>query len=258
MAIPPQNPQGKRLTINRDLTEDETVWHFRSAWNVAALNCLGEPYGPIVEGYRSYVLDNERTLKRINDRVEQEYRRRERSRREALLAREEHQTRVYNFFALPSVRADFCRVVLDISNRLLAAPPEDPAAFALDNFDNLEVPFDRFFTAYEAYQRDSAAWDTKYGALYGPSQPGWVAVQEAKANGAPIPSVDDADPTDTLLAPTPVAGTVVDAETGAELPVIPVQEGIYSQPVVEPLPSNEGDEDDQGDAEQEPASPPSD
>ncbi len=241
MQIPPRNAQGQRLTINRELNDDEKVWHFRSAWNVAALNCLGDPYGPILEGYRAYVIDNSTVLRRVNDRVEQDYRKRERSRRAALLAREEHMTRVYNFFALPSARADFCRAVLDIANRLLAAPPEDAEAFALGNFDQLERPFDAFFSAYEAYQRNSAEWDARYGARYGPSQPGWVAVQKAKAEGVAIPSAEDDDPTDTLLAPTQGVRSVTDAETGAQVPVVPVTEGVYSQPISEPLPSDEGE-----------------
>ena len=239
MQIPPLNAAGKRMTINRGLSEDERVWHFRSAWNVAALNCLGDPYGPIVEGYRNYIVDNQRILKRVNDRVEQEYRSRERSRRAALLAREEHMTRVYNFFALPSARGEFCRLILDIALEAQANPPEDPIAFALGNFDRLEVPFDRFFLAYEGYQRNSADWDARYGELYGASQPGWVAVQQARANGQPVPSAEDDDPGDTLSTPTAVAGTVTDAETGAEVPIIPVEEGFVSQPVTEPLPNDD-------------------
>lgn len=225
------------MTINRDLSEDERAWHFRSAWNVAALNCLGEQYGPIVDGYRSYIVDNARTLKRLNDRVEQDYRRRERSRRAALLAREEHMTRVYNFFSLPSARGEFCRTVLTIALEARDAPPTDPVAFALANFDRLEVPFDRFFSAYEGYQRASAEWDARYGDLYGPSQPGWVAVQTARANGETIPSVEDSDPGDTLSTPAAVTQTVTDSETGALVPVVPVTQGVVSQPVVEPLPS---------------------
>jgi hypothetical protein len=240
MAIPPKNAAGKRMTINRGLSKDEQVWHFRSAWNVAALNCLGERYRPILEGYRSYILDNERALKGVNDRVEREYRRREKSRRAALLAREEHMTKVYNFFALPSARAGFCSAMLDISNRLLAAPPSDPSAFALANWDNVEGAFDTFFSDYETYQRSSAEWDAKWGDLYGPSQPGWVAVQEARANGVEVPSAEDNDPTDTLANPADLAGTITDPETGAKVPVIPVDERTVSQPITEPLPTGGG------------------
>jgi hypothetical protein len=234
MDIPPFNAAGQRETVNRNLSQDETVWHFRSAWNVAALNCLGEPFQPIVDGYRAYITDHSRELKRINDRIEETYRRSAGGRREGMLAREDVSTRVYNFFALPSARADFCRVMLDIASTSLAAPPEDPVTFALANFDRLEVPFDTFFTQYEAYQRASAQWDAKYGDLFGPSQPGWVAVQQARAEGIEVPSVDS-NPAATLSRPSEVAGEVKDAETGASVPVIPVEDGVISQPVSEPI-----------------------
>jgi hypothetical protein len=146
-------------------------------------------------------------------------------------------TRLYNFFALPSARADFCRVMLDIASTSLAAPPADPVTFALANFDRLEVPFDTFFTQYEAYQRASAQWDAKYGDLFGPSHPGWVAVQQARAEGIEVPSVDS-NPAATLSRPAEVAGEVKDAETGASVPVIPVEDGVISQPVSEPIANN--------------------
>ncbi|WP_300598204.1 hypothetical protein [Erythrobacter sp.] len=236
MQIPPKNALGQRMTVNRNLSQDERVWHFRSAWNVAALNCRDEVYRPILEGYRAYIVDNARTLRRLNDRVEEEYREREVSARDALLAREDHMTKVYNFFALPSARGDFCRVMLDISNRSLASPPEDPVDFALANFPLLEVPFDRFFMAYEGYQVAAAQWDERYGQYHGPSQPGWVAVQAARERDQTLPSVEDSDPSDTLVAPTEVAGTMIDPDTGAVVPVIPVIEGVVSQPLVQPIP----------------------
>ena len=183
------------------------MWHFRSAWNVGALNCLGDENGLIVDEYRNYIVNNARALKGVNDRVELEYRRSEESRRAALLAREEHMTRVYNFFSLPSARGEFCRTVLAIAVEARATPPSDPIAFALANFDRLEVPFDRFFNAYETYQRTSAEWDARYGALYGPSQPGWVAVQRARANGEKVPSVEESNPGDTLATPTPTTSS---------------------------------------------------
>lgn len=44
MTIPPVGLDGVRVTPNRGLSRDEQIWHFRSALNVAALNCQG-PYG---------------------------------------------------------------------------------------------------------------------------------------------------------------------------------------------------------------------
>ena len=177
-------------------------------------------------------------LRQVNDRVEAVYRRENGGRREGLKAREEHMTSVYNFFALPPARSGFCNTALDLSNRYLAAPV-DPIEFARSNFALMQQPFEDFFVAYEAYQRDSAAWDARYGAQYGPSQPGWVAVQEARARGVPIPTVTSA-PATTLAAPPVQTGLVADSETGAEVPVIPTETDFVSQPVVEPVPTDSG------------------
>jgi hypothetical protein len=111
----------------------------------------------------------------------------------------------------------------------------DPIAFALANFGQFEGPFETFFTEYEQYQRNSADWDERFGTLYGASQPGWVAVQEALADGRVLPRVGLSDPSAMLASPVAATGAVTDPETGAVVPVIPVQENIISQPVVEPF-----------------------
>jgi hypothetical protein len=231
MDIPPRGPDGRRITVNSNLTDDQLVWNLRSAWNVAALNCLAPEYQPILDGYRAFLAGNARKLTAVNDRIEKSYTSRFRVRRDAIVARDGYTTQVYNFFALPAARAGFCRAALDMANRSLTAPPTDPLAFAQANFDGLLVPFDQFFVEYEAYQQASAAWDAKWGALYGASQPGWVVVNEARLSGAPVPSVT------SLVSQAPGAQTVIDPQTGVAVPVIPVTEGVVSQPVVEPIAS---------------------
>lgn len=228
MTIPARGPDGRRITVNANLSDDQLVWNLRSAWNVAALNCLSPEYEPILDGYRAFLTGNARKLTQVNDRIEKSYATRFRVKRDAIVARDGYTTQVYNFFALPAARSGFCRAALDLSNRALAAPPTDPLAFAQANFDGLLVPFDQFFVEYEAYQRASAEWDAKWGALYGPSQPGWVVVNEARLSGAPVPSV-------TSLVGQTAKQTVIDPETGVAVPVIPVTEGVISQPVVEPI-----------------------
>ena len=170
----------------------------------------------------------------MNDRIEATYRREHRTRRKTIEAREGDMTAVYNFYALPPARANFCRSMLEMANRYLAAPPSDALAFALANFSSVEAPFDAFFSSYEDYERSSAEWDAKYGARYGASQPGWLAVQRARAEGR-IPRAN-------LVAPAAANGAVTDADTGAEIPVVPVNEGFVSQPVVEPIPTEPGTE----------------
>jgi len=222
MNLPARGPDGRRVTVNSNVSGDQLVWNLRSAWNVAALNCLAPEYQPILDGYRAFLTQNVKGLKAVNDRIEKSYTSRFRVKRDAIVARDGYTTQVYNFFAEPAARAGFCRAALDMSNRALAAPPTDPLAFAQANFDGLLMPFEQFFDEYEQYQRASAEWDAKWGTLYGASQPGWVAVQQHRAglvSGA---------------APGPTQ-TVIDPVTGLPVPVIPVTEGVTSQPVVQPI-----------------------
>jgi hypothetical protein len=229
MDIPTRGPDGKRVTVNTGISDDQLVWHLRSAWNVAALNCLAPEYGPILEAYRGFLTKNARSLKATNDRIEAEYAKKHKTKRAAYVARDGTVTQVYNFFALPAARSGFCRAALDMSNRALASPPTDPLAFARANFDGLLVPFETFFDDYEAYQRASAEWDAKWGAQYGASQPGWVVVQQARASGAPVPGIGD------LTGQGVEMTTVIDPVTGAAVPVVPVNENVTSQPVVQPI-----------------------
>lgn len=228
MKIPPLGPDGIRMTVNSNLNDDRLVWHLRSAWNVAALNCLAPEYEPILQGYRTFLADNARTLKSVNDRIEKTYLDRFRVRRDAVVARDGETTKVYNFFANPAARSEFCLAALDVANRYVAADKILPLAFAKENFQTLLLPLEAFFNEYETYQRAAAEWDEKYGERYGASQPGWVAVQQARANGEEVPTY-------TNFAASAGAQTVIDPETGRAVPVIPVQEGFVSQPVVEPI-----------------------
>ena len=111
-------------------------------------------------------------------------------------------TQVYNYFALPPARADFCNVMLGIANEYIAAPPEDANLFAASGLARIEAVFDRFFRAYEQYRVDSSAWDLRYGAQYGASQPGYVAVH---ALGAP--SVGASLSVPSALAPAALSTT---------------------------------------------------
>lgn len=231
MDIPGRGPDGRRITVNSGLNDDQLVWHLRSAWNVAALNCLAPEYEPILTGYRNFLTKNARPLKALNDRLEKDFARRHKTKRDAIVARDGSVTQVYNFFALPAARSGFCRAALDMANAAIALPPADPLAFAKANFDGLLAPFETFFDEYEAYQRASAEWDAKWGVQYGASQPGWVAVQQARASGARVPGVAD------LTAQGLPVTTVTDPETGVAVPVVPVNENVTSQPVVQPIQS---------------------
>jgi hypothetical protein len=227
MDIPLAGADGVRQTINAGLNPEETLWHFRSGWNVAALNCLDAEHQPILDGYGAFLRQNQRKLTATNTALDAQFRREYPSRNEAVKARETFMTQVYNYFALPPARADFCNVVLGIANEYLAMPPEDVGQFAAARLPMIDAVFERFFRAYEQYRIDSAAWDAKYGAQYGASQPGYVAVHSLGAPGVGASLTASAEPEP--------AGEVVDPDTGARIPIIPVPETSVATPVVQPV-----------------------
>ena len=231
MPTPPLGLGGSHVTVNSNLDEDATLWHFRSAWNVAALNCLDPSQAPILDAYGKFLKDHAKALSRTNTAIEQAFREEHGSRSNAIKAREAYMTQVYNYFALPPARGNFCNVALQVANEYLLTPPEDPKPFAAANLARIEQVFQDFFRDYEQYRVESAAWDAKYGARYGASQPGYVALHGTY--GQSVAS----SLTDTTT--TQAVGGVVDPQTGAQIPVIVVPETTVSTPVVQPVPGGE-------------------
>jgi len=228
MLLPPLGPDGLRVTVNSNLDEDSTLWHFRSAWNVAALNCLDPANeAPILNGYGDFLKKYARMLTRTNTAIDQRFRKEHGSRNEAVKAREAYMTQVYNYFALPPARGEFCNVARQIANEFAQAQPEDAKAFAASNLPRIEAVFQNFFRAYEQYRVASAAWDARYGARYGSSQPGYVAVHGANGPTLAATLVN-------LNAPVPV-GDVSDPATGARIPLIAVPDETGT-PIVQPVP----------------------
>ncbi|MEP0191581.1 MAG: hypothetical protein ABJP70_13265 [Erythrobacter sp.] len=196
MSIPERSPAGLRQTVNLGLSPDQTVWNFRSGWNVAALNCTDARYAAINQAYTAYVNDHQRALAQVNSRLDAVYRSQTSSSRNAIIAREAVETRTYNFFSLPPARRYLCDSALVFSNEALLTPPTDPIAFALANFPRLEAPFERFYSDYETYELESAIWDRDYGAQYGPGNSGWETVQRARLAGDPnVPPIPPVAPT---------------------------------------------------------------
>ena len=227
MDIPPRDASGQRLTINSALDANETLWHFRSGWNVAALNCTRPEHAAVTDGYGTFLSRNARALTAANTALDADFRRSAGSSRAGLVAREQHMTMVYNYFASPSARADFCDTALAVANEMAAAPPTDLGVFAAGGLARYEQAFERFYATYEQYQRASADWDMRYGARYGASQPGWVAVH----GNAAAQVAAGLGPLDVPVT----VGTVLDPASGAEIPVVPVDEANTSTPVVQPV-----------------------
>src|SRR5689334_19777070 len=138
MAIPSRGPDGRHLTVLRNLDDDTRLWYFRSAWNVAALNCVGPEFEPILTGYGKFLKDNVKTLKAVNDRIDRGYRKDYPTRAAAVAAREKLMTTVYNYFALPPARAEFCQAAMQVASAAAGMPKPDGAALAAANFGLFE------------------------------------------------------------------------------------------------------------------------
>ncbi len=233
-----------RTTVNSNLGQDRAIWHFRSGWNVAALNCATERHPAILDGYSAMLQNESQLLSGVNNRLEAQYRQQAGgNRRAAIRLRETESTEVYNYFTLPAARREFCNVAQSLATDYLTTQPEDFALFAVNGLTQYEVAFERFYTAYEQYELASAEWDARYGSRYGASQPGWVALYGTASQQAAAGVQNfNTTPADPVVVP--------DTETGAAIPVIPVNEDGASTPVVQPLPDEnivmpEADEDDE-------------
>lgn len=179
--VPPLGANGVRQTVNAGITPNQTVWNFRSAFNVAALNCLRPEHAEILVGYKLFLKNHRTGLARANTGVNTEFRKRYGA--AYVRPREAYMTKVYNFYAFPPTVANFCDVALAVSLESKTVKPVNLTAFATRSLAALDKVFDTFFIGFEQYRVDAAAWDAKYAPTPAPAViPAVVAVP------APTPS----------------------------------------------------------------------
>ena len=76
LFVPPVGPDGVRQTINAKLTPAQTIWNVRSAYNVAALNCLKAEHAEILTHYKTFLKNQAKGLKAANTAVDADFRKR--------------------------------------------------------------------------------------------------------------------------------------------------------------------------------------
>lgn len=160
MTIPPLGVDGVRQTVNAHLTPNQTLWNFRSAYNVAALNCLRPEHGEIVIGYRAFLKKHARALTAANRGVDAEFKGKYGAR--FIAPREAYMTQVYNYFANPLTLRAFCDATVTMTRSLAIVPSTDLTSFSQAELPKIEQVFEGFFRAYEQYRADAANWDAKY------------------------------------------------------------------------------------------------
>lgn len=160
LAVPPVGPNGVRVSVNREITPAQMAWNLRSAYNVAALNCNGPEHGEILPNYRQFLKANAKTLKKLNARVDAEFK--DKYGTDFVAPRESYMTEVYNHYALPPTMAQFCTTVLAISREGLTVKPAALEDFAQQRLPMIEAVFDAFFQRYDAYRAALADWTARY------------------------------------------------------------------------------------------------
>ena len=253
MDLPLRNAYGQRMTVNTNLSTEETVWNLRSGLNVAALNCIDPQYEPILTAYTKFLGDFGKDLSRVNRTLDANFKERFGG-TDYKRERDTYLTGVYNYFALPPATRYFCDAALEVANNYLTAPPTELEPFALQALPVLEGAFLRFFDEYEAYQLSLAEWNALYGPPPAPA-PVFVespVVQDGDTTSSSVPaSTMGGTPTPAIDAPIvnttplPSGDPVVPPSSAVEEPVIvlegtpPASEPTYDAPASpsgDPLP----------------------
>jgi len=184
MTIPAVAVDGKRRTVNSELSTAQAVWNLRSAYNVAALNCVAPQYAPILAGYKQFLKVHDKSLDIANASLGRDFKSTWGS--ESIRRRETYQTQVYNYFAVPPVTAPFCDAAMQVAADLALVPAGRLEAAAPVELAKLEAPFMAFFDAYEQYRRDLEAWQARYGGI--------VVIAPSQASAKPAGPVTNSSP----------------------------------------------------------------
>lgn len=147
LTIPQRLADGRYATPNHAVSAAGAVWHLRAAFNVATLNCpdpsLAAAYNRMLTVHRTALATAHRTLTAEHGGV---------------AAFDPAMTRLYNYFAMPPVQAQFCAAAAPLLHSAAALPAGELAAFAAPSLARIDAPFAAFFARYESYRTDLAMW----------------------------------------------------------------------------------------------------
>jgi len=163
MTIPEVAADGTRKTVNSSVSTAQAVWNLRSAYNVAALNCVEAEYNPVLEGYKSFLKVHDKSLDKADADLKKSFI--ASFGKTGIKQRETYQTQVYNFFAVPPVKSNFCNAAMQLAAEIALVPAGQLEGYAPQGLAKFEAPFQEFFNAYEQYRADLAAWRAKYGGI---------------------------------------------------------------------------------------------
>lgn len=214
LTIPPVDANGVRQTINSGISTPQAVWNLRSAYNVAALNCVEPQYVPILDGYKRFLTVYTKQLSAAYKEIDRSFRTIHTG-IEATRARETYQTQVYNFFSLPPVDSGFCQAAMELTVELQTVDASQFESYAFTGLAKMEAPFKSFFEAYAQYRADLAAWQSRYAG-------GPITVRPSAEQQAEVGTRPTQQPTLQLPAlPQPTLQAPVSPQPRLQLPTFP-------------------------------------
>ena len=161
--VPPMGLDGTRQSINTKALPLQTVWNLRSAYNVAALNCLRPEHADILIGYKRFLKIYKVGLLKANRGVDADFRKRFGA--AYIRPREAYMTQVYNYYAFPPTVRNFCDAALIMARESMTLKPAGLTEFALRYVPQFDGVFENFYRSYDQYRADAAAWDAKYAPV---------------------------------------------------------------------------------------------
>jgi len=160
LAVPPLNAFGVRQTVNVGITESQILWNLRSAFNVAALNCMKPEHTAILENYKVFLKSHAKKLTSTYKAIDSEFKGRFGT--GFARTRDVYETQVFNFYALPPTLSAFCDATLAMSTEVNTVKSADLDVFAHQKLPVLDKVFLDFFNSYDQYRADLAAWRQRY------------------------------------------------------------------------------------------------
>ncbi len=167
LRVPAIDPvTGLRPSPNQNLSDNAAVWHFRSAFNVAALNCVPPTYASVNEYYSTFLIKMKRPLAKANTGLEAEYRTRNPgvSANVASRLRDTASTEIYNYYSLPPMLPQFCALMLQKGPEAALLTEAQLLPFSRQALVEIDAIYAKFYDDFEQYQRDLAEWEAAQGA----------------------------------------------------------------------------------------------
>ena len=148
LNVPKPDASGNYATVNSGAGAQESLWHLRAAFNVAALSCREN--AALASSYNGFIGRNKAVLALAyaDERA-----------RLGEAGLDQHSTRVYNFFAQPQPQRAFCRAVATELTAVATIPPNTLASGANAALARVEAPFTDFYRGYNRYLGQLARWE---------------------------------------------------------------------------------------------------